>query len=92
MWSMQARSSDVNGYYSCDDKFAIPDIATNRSGQERQSHYQMLGLNQTPLGLKGETSSPGYTSYPCFPAKTVSLHLAFFHQTVRTAKSYGFPV
>ncbi|KAG2250979.1 hypothetical protein Bca52824_081115 [Brassica carinata] len=32
-------TSDVNGYYSCDDKFAIP---TNRRGQERQSHYQML--------------------------------------------------
>ncbi|KAL0680341.1 hypothetical protein Bca4012_008323 [Brassica carinata] len=54
-----ARASDVNGYYSCDDKF---DIATNRKGQERQSHYQMIELNQATLGLKRETSPPGYTS------------------------------
>ncbi|ESQ29896.1 hypothetical protein EUTSA_v10011321mg [Eutrema salsugineum] len=55
----EARASDVNGYYSCDDKFAIPNKATNRKGQERQSHYQMLELNQTTLGLKHETSPPG---------------------------------
>ncbi|KAL1189470.1 Phosphatidylinositol/phosphatidylcholine transfer protein SFH13 [Cardamine amara subsp. amara] len=55
----EARASDVNGYYSCDDKFAIPDKATNRNAQERQSHYQMFELNQTTLGLKCETSTPG---------------------------------
>ncbi|XP_009106835.1 phosphatidylinositol/phosphatidylcholine transfer protein SFH13 isoform X1 [Brassica rapa] len=55
----QARASDVNGYYSCDDKFDIPNIATNRKGQERQSHYQMIELNQATLGLKRETSPPG---------------------------------
>ncbi|VVB00178.1 unnamed protein product [Arabis nemorensis] len=55
----EARSSDVNGYYSCDDKFTIPGIATNRNGQERQSDYQMLGLNKKTLGLQDETSSPG---------------------------------
>jgi hypothetical protein len=59
----EARASDVNGYYSCDDKFAIPDKATNRKGQERQSQYQMRELNATTIGLKCETSSPGYTSY-----------------------------
>lgn len=56
---MQARASDVNGYYSCDDKFALPDKATNRKGHERQSQYQMLELDQTSLGLKCETSSIG---------------------------------
>ncbi|CAA7015449.1 unnamed protein product [Microthlaspi erraticum] len=54
-----ARASDVNGYYSCDDKFALPDKAANRKGHERQSHYQMLELDQTSLGLKCETSPPG---------------------------------
>uniref|UniRef100_M4EPX0 CRAL-TRIO domain-containing protein n=1 Tax=Brassica campestris TaxID=3711 RepID=M4EPX0_BRACM len=57
--SEDARASDVNGYYSCDDKFDIPNIATNRKGQERQSHYQMIELNQATLGLKRETSPPG---------------------------------
>ncbi|CAN6931999.1 unnamed protein product [Brassica oleracea] len=46
-----ARTSDVNGYYSCDDKFAIP---TNRRGQERQSHYQML---EHDLSSKGTLDS-----------------------------------
>ncbi|XP_010501189.1 PREDICTED: phosphatidylinositol/phosphatidylcholine transfer protein SFH13-like [Camelina sativa] len=55
----ESRASDANGYYSCDDKFAVPDKAGNRKGQERQSHYQMFELNQTPLGLKCETSPPG---------------------------------
>uniref|UniRef100_A0A1J3HX50 Phosphatidylinositol/phosphatidylcholine transfer protein SFH13 n=1 Tax=Noccaea caerulescens TaxID=107243 RepID=A0A1J3HX50_NOCCA len=54
-----ARASDVNGYYSCDDKFALPDKATNRKGHERQSQYQMLELDQTTLGLKCETSPTG---------------------------------
>ncbi|KAH0872876.1 hypothetical protein HID58_070238 [Brassica napus] len=44
-------TSDVNGYYSCDDKFAIP---TNRRGQERQSHYQML---EHDLSSKGTLDS-----------------------------------
>ncbi|KAL0661608.1 hypothetical protein Bca4012_098445 [Brassica carinata] len=47
----KARTSDVNGYYSCDDKFAIP---TNRRGQERQSHYQML---EHDLSSKGTLDS-----------------------------------
>ncbi|KAG5391345.1 hypothetical protein IGI04_021308 [Brassica rapa subsp. trilocularis] len=47
----EVRTSDVNGYYSCDDKFAIP---TNRRGQERQSHYQML---EHDLSLKGTLDS-----------------------------------
>lgn len=75
---MQARASDVNGYYSCDDKFAIPDKATNRKGQERQSLYQIPEPNQTTLGLKCETSPPGYTSYLCFSHKRVSLNMALF--------------
>ncbi|KAJ4881972.1 Phosphatidylinositol/phosphatidylcholine transfer protein SFH13 [Raphanus sativus] len=45
----EARASDVNGYYSCDDKFPIPNRATN----------QMLALDQTRLSLKHETSPPG---------------------------------
>ncbi|KAJ4918004.1 Phosphatidylinositol/phosphatidylcholine transfer protein SFH13 [Raphanus sativus] len=49
-----ARTSDGNGYYSCDDKFAIPNKPTNRRGQERQSHYQMLELD---LSLNGTLDS-----------------------------------
>ncbi|CAN8287958.1 unnamed protein product [Cochlearia groenlandica] len=55
----EARTSDVNGYFSCDDKFAIPNKATNRKCQERKPHYQMLELDQTTLSFKTETSSPG---------------------------------
>ncbi|EOA39901.1 hypothetical protein CARUB_v10008581mg [Capsella rubella] len=55
----ESRASDVNGYFSCDDKFAVPDKAGNRRSQEKSSHYQMLGLNQTTLRLKCETSQPG---------------------------------
>ncbi|CAH8306245.1 unnamed protein product [Eruca vesicaria subsp. sativa] len=50
----EARTSDVNGYYSCDDKFAIPNKPANRRGQVRQSQYQMLELD---LSLKGRTDS-----------------------------------
>ncbi|KAJ0230383.1 Phosphatidylinositol/phosphatidylcholine transfer protein SFH13 [Hirschfeldia incana] len=49
-----ARTSDANGYYSCDDKFAVPNKPTNRRGQERQSHYQMLEID---LSLKGTIES-----------------------------------
>ncbi|KAJ4866768.1 Phosphatidylinositol/phosphatidylcholine transfer protein SFH13 [Raphanus sativus] len=49
----EARASDVNGYYSCDDKFPIPNRATNRKG------HQMLELDQLTLSLKNETSTPG---------------------------------
>ncbi|KAL0696416.1 hypothetical protein Bca4012_063596 [Brassica carinata] len=44
----EARTSDGNGYYSCDDK--LPNEPTNRRGQEGKSHYQMLELDHN---LKG---------------------------------------
>ncbi|KAF8082402.1 hypothetical protein N665_0827s0007 [Sinapis alba] len=50
----KARTSDVNGYYSCDDKFAIPNKAPNQKG-----HQMLELLDQTTLSLKHETSPPG---------------------------------
>ncbi|XP_010552329.1 PREDICTED: phosphatidylinositol/phosphatidylcholine transfer protein SFH13-like [Tarenaya hassleriana] len=51
---MQARASDPNGYYSCDDKFPVPDKAL-----ETKSHFQMLELDQTADSLKDKTSRSG---------------------------------
>ncbi|XP_010534825.1 PREDICTED: phosphatidylinositol/phosphatidylcholine transfer protein SFH13-like isoform X2 [Tarenaya hassleriana] len=56
----EARVSDPNGYYSCDDKFPMPEKTVKTGRERQQSHFQMRELDQqTAHSLKDETSQSG---------------------------------